>query len=133
MHQGKDTSLGIREALGYKTTTTITRHLKTLITANLVIREGELYRWVPPDTETLDEYAQAAGTAGKGEEAKRQHQHDREGYQAHQDYLAQKMTTSRQWAKERHLRQRHTTVKGHTVDYTTGEVIDSTEADGGSP
>jgi hypothetical protein len=146
MHQGKDTITGIQEALDYKASTTITRHLKTLMTGNFVIKEGDLYRWVTPDTETLDEYARLCGVAGKGEEARRQHAHDREGYQAHQDWLKERMTISRQLAKERRRNRRdvdeltipgnddpYTVIKGRRVDNTTGEVIDSTELEGGTP
>ena len=145
MHHGKDTITGIQQALGYKARTSVTRHLKKLITGNFVVRDGDLYRWVTPDTATLDAFAQNSGTAGKGDEAKRQHAHDREGYQAHQDYLAQRMATSRLVRAhdrvERALASTPTppyldpyaVIKGCRVDFMTGEIVDLTEQEGGTP
>ena len=136
MHHTKDTVPGIQKALGYKSPRSIYTHLKKLITAQLVIKDGDLYRWVEPDQQSLDEYAQLCGVAGKGEAAKRQHQHDRETYQAHQDYLAQKMTTSRQRRAQRRLEAEldQCTIPANLDPYsrllvnnTTGELIDSTE------
>lgn len=142
---GKDTVAGITDALGYRSTTTITRHLKELITSNAVVREGALYRWVTPDQQTLNEYAQLAGVAGKGEDDRLQHQHDREGYTAYQDWLKEKRLISRHKRTQRRVERALAATSiptrlqeliivqpGHTVDTKTGEVMEGLEHEEGS-
>ena len=69
-YDGKDSGPRYPGGLGYKSP--YHHHsapLKRLMTANLVVKDGDIDPWVTPDTETLNEYAEAerrGGVRGRG-------------------------------------------------------------------